>query len=133
MALAPLPAEANLHKSGSQEDSMTIKEKMNGDVAVLTLKGNLMGEPDTADVRDKIYSLLQDDVRKIVLDMSKVKWINSSGLGTLIAALTSVKNKGGDMRLAGVSEKVESLFMITQLIKVFKTYETVDRAVNSFR
>jgi anti-sigma B factor antagonist len=112
---------------------MTIKEKMNGDVAVLTLKGNLMGEPDTADVRDKIYSLLQDDVRKIVLDMSKVKWINSSGLGTLIAALTSVKNKGGDMRLAGVSEKVESLFMITQLIKVFKTYETVDRAVNSFR
>ncbi len=112
---------------------MTIKEKMNGDVAVLTLKGNLMGEPDTADVRDKIYSLLQDDVRKIVLDMSKVKWINSSGLGTLIAALTSVKNKGGDMRLAGVSEKVESLFMITQLIKVFKTYENVDRAVNSFR
>jgi anti-sigma B factor antagonist len=111
---------------------MSIKETMNGDVAILAIKGNLMGEPDTTDVRDKIYSLLQDDVRKIVLDMSKVKWINSSGLGTLIAALTSVKNKGGDMRLAGVSEKVESLFMITQLIKVFKTYETVDRAVNSF-
>lgn len=119
-----------LHK---ETHSMTIKEKMYGDVAVLSLKGNLMGDPDTTDVRDKIYSLLQDDVKKIVLDMSKVKWVNSSGLGTLIAAMTSVKNKGGDMKLAGVTEKVESLFMITQLIKVFKTYENVDRALASFK
>ena len=112
---------------------MTIKEKMYGDIAVLSLKGNLMGEPDTTDVRDKIYSLLQDDVKNIVLDLGKVKWINSSGLGTLIAGMTSVKNKGGEMKLASVTEKVESLFMITQLIKVFKTYETVDRAIASFK
>lgn len=112
---------------------MNIKEKMHGDVAVVALKGNLMGEPDTTDVREKIYSLLQDDVKKVVLDLGKVKWINSSGLGALIAAMTSVKNKGGDLRLANVTEKVESVFMITQLIKVFKTYETVDRAVASFQ
>ena len=111
---------------------MNIKEKMVGDVAVVALKGNLMGEPDTTDVREKIYSLLQDDVHKIVLDLSSVKWVNSSGLGTLIAAMTSVKNKGGDLRLANVTEKLESLFMITQLIKVFKTYENTDRAVASF-
>lgn len=111
---------------------MTIKEKMEGDVAVISLRGNLMGEPDTTEVRDKIYSLLQDDVKKIVLDLGKVKWVNSSGLGTLIAAMTSVKNKGGDMRLANVTEKLESLFMITQLIKVFKTYESVDRAIASY-
>ncbi len=112
---------------------MNIKEKMQGDVAVVALKGNLMGEPDTTEVREKVYSLLQDDVKKIVLDLGKVKWINSSGLGSLIAAMTSVKNKGGDMRLANITEKVESVFMITQLIKVFKTYETVDRAVASFQ
>lgn len=112
---------------------MNIKEKMHGDVAVVALKGNLMGEPDSTEVREKIYSLLQDDVKKIVLDLGKVKWINSSGLGSLIAAMTSVKNKGGEMRLANITEKVESVFMITQLIKVFKTYETVDRAVASFK
>lgn len=112
---------------------MNIKEKMHGDVAVVALRGNLMGEPDTTEVRDKIYNLLQDDVKKVVLDLGKVKWINSSGLGALIAAMTSVKNKGGDLRLANVTEKVESVFMITQLIKVFKTYETVDRAVASFK
>lgn len=112
---------------------MTVKEKIDGDVAILSLKGNLMGEPDTTDVRDKIYSLLQDGMTKIVLDLGKVKWVNSSGLGTLISAMTSVKNKGGEMRLASVTDKVESLFVITQLIKVFKTYETVDRAVASFK
>lgn len=112
---------------------MTIKEKMQGDVAVLTFKGNLMGEPDTTEVREKIYGLLQEGFGKIVLDMGQVKWVNSSGLGTLIAAMTSVKNKGGEMRLARVTDKVESLFAITQLIKVFKTYETVDRAVASFK
>lgn len=112
---------------------MNIKESIHGDVAVVALKGNLMGEPDTTDVRQKIYSLLEDDVKKIVLDLGKVKWINSSGLGALIAAMTSVKNKGGELRLANVTEKVESVFMITQLIKVFKTYETVDRAVASFK
>lgn len=112
---------------------MTIKEKIVDDVVVLSLKGNLMGEPDTTDLRDKIYSLLQDDFVNIVLDLSKVKWVNSSGLGTLISSMTSIKNKGGEMRLANVTDKVESLFVITQLIKVFKTYETVDRAVASFR
>jgi len=75
---------------------MTIKEKMHGVVAVLSLKGNLMGEPDTENLRDKIYSLLQEGFTKIVVDMKGVRWISSTGLGTLIAALTSVRNKSGD-------------------------------------
>jgi anti-sigma B factor antagonist len=113
--------------------SMTIKEKMHGTVAVLSLKGNLMGEPDTENLRDKIYSLLQEGFTKIVVDMKGVRWISSTGLGTLIAALTSVRNKSGDLRLANITEKVESLFAITQLVKVFKTYETVDRAIASYK
>ena len=112
---------------------MTIKEKMHGPVAVISLKGNLTGEPDTGNLRDKIYSLLQEGFNKIVVDMKDVRWISSSGLGTLIAALTSVRNKSGDLRLSNITEKVESLFAITQLVKVFKTYETVDRAVASFK
>jgi anti-sigma B factor antagonist len=112
---------------------MTIKEKMHGTVAVLTLKGNLMGDPDTENFREKIRSLLQEGFSKIVVDMKGVRWISSTGLGTLIAALTSVKNKNGELRLAHVTEKVESLFAITQLVKVFKTYETVDRAIASFK
>jgi anti-sigma B factor antagonist len=124
-----LNSPAALHKGMS----MTIKEKMHGAVAVLSLKGNLMGEPDTENLRDKIYSLLQEGLNKIVVDMKGVRWISSTGLGTLIAALTSVRNKSGDLRLANITEKVESLFAITQLVKVFKTYETVDRAIASYK
>ncbi|HTP80982.1 MAG TPA: STAS domain-containing protein [Bacteroidota bacterium] len=112
---------------------MTIKEKIEGDVAVVSLKGNVMGEPETEKIREKVYGLLQEDFKKVVFDLKGVRWISSTGLGTMIAALTSVKTKGGDLRLASVTEKVESLFVITQLVKVFKTYDTVDRAVASFK
>jgi len=112
---------------------MTIKEKIYGTVAVVSLRGNLIGEPETENLREKIYSLLQEEFTKVVIDMKGVRWISSYGLGTLIAALTSVRNKSGDLRLANITEKVESLFAITQLVKVFKTYETVDRAVASFK
>lgn len=112
---------------------MTIKETIADDVAVLKLKGNLMGEPDTTELREKVRSLIGDDIRKIVVDLGGVKWINSSGLGALISSLTSVRNSGGDLRLASVADKVQSLFLVTQLVKVFKTYETTDRAVASYK
>lgn len=112
---------------------MAIKEKMYEDVAVLSITGNLMGEPETTKVREAVYSLLEDDVKKIVLDLKGVKWMNSTGLGCLISCLTSVKSKNGVLVLSNVAEKIESLFMITQLVKVFKTFETNDRAVASFK
>lgn len=111
---------------------MTIKETIQGDVVILSPKGNLMGEPETTELRDKIKSLLKDGFIKIVLDVSAVKWINSSGLGAIISSLTSVNNKGGDIRISHVTEKIKSLFMITQLIKVFKTFDSNERAVASF-
>ena len=112
---------------------MTIKEAVKGNITIVTLKGNLMGEPDTGALKDKIHSLLQEGFVKIVIDMKGVRWVSSTGLGTLIAVLTSIKNKGGDLRLANITNKVESLFVITQLVKVFKTFESVDRAVASFK
>lgn len=112
---------------------MQIKENVKGDVAVLQLKGNMMDVPDTTKLRESVHSLLDEDFRKIVIDLGGVKWVNSSGLGALISAFSSVRNKGGDLRLANVTEKLESLFVVTQLVKVFKTYETVDRAVASYK
>ncbi len=111
---------------------MQIKEQIEGDVVVLSLRGNLMGDPETGEFREKIKTLVQDGFLKIVLDVSKIKWLNSSGLGALISALATINNNGGDMRIANVTEKIKSLFMITQLIKVFKTFETAERAVASF-
>ncbi|HZY10136.1 MAG TPA: STAS domain-containing protein [Bacteroidota bacterium] len=112
---------------------MQIKEKIDNGVAILTFKGDLLGEPDTSIVRDKIRSLIEDKIKQVVIDLSGVNYLNSSGLGSLIAALTTMRNSGGDLRLARVGEKVQNLFVITQLVKVFDTYETVDRAVTSYQ
>jgi anti-sigma B factor antagonist len=111
---------------------MTIKEKITNDVAVLSLKGDLVSEVDTSKIKEKIHSLASDNIKNVIMDLGGVQFINSSGLGTLISALTTIKNAGGDLRLAGLGERVENLFVITKLVKVFDTYETVDRAVSSF-
>lgn len=112
---------------------MQIKEKIDNSVAVLTFKGDLLGEPDTSNVRNKIHSLVTDNIKRIVIDLGGVNYMNSSGIGTLIACLTTVRNGGGELRLANVGGKVQNLFVITQLVKVFDTYETVERALANFK
>ncbi|MFQ5638764.1 MAG: STAS domain-containing protein [bacterium] len=111
---------------------MQIKEQMHGDVAVLELKGKLMGGPETAAIHEKVKDLVGNKVNKIVIDLGKVKWMNSSGLGALMGSLTTTKNSGGELKLAKVTEKVKSLFMITKLVTIFETFESIDEAVSSF-
>ncbi len=112
---------------------MAVKEKIQGDVAVLHISGKLMGGEETKEVHEKVKSLLGDGIKKIVIDVSNVKWLNSSGLGMLISCLTSVTSAEGTLKIAGATEKINSLLMITKLITVFDTYETVDRAVATFK
>ena len=111
---------------------MKIKEKIDGDVAVLTVSGNMMGGPETSALHDKVKSLLADGVKKVVIDLKGVKWMNSSGLGVLMACMTSLNNGEGKLKLSSVTEKVQSLLMITQLLRIFETFENAERAVASF-
>ncbi len=111
---------------------MKIKERIEGDVVVLAISGKMMGGPETLEIQEKVKGLLSDNLKKFVFDLSSVKWMNSSGLGSLISAHTSIKNAEGNLKLAGATEKVQSLFIVTQLLSVFDTYETVDRALANF-
>ncbi len=111
---------------------MAYKEEVHGDVYVLMIKGKLMGGSETSEIHDRIRELSQVGVKRIVLDLGGVKWMNSSGLGALMSSLTTIKNVGGDLKLSSVADKVESLLMITQLLKIFKTFSSVEDAVKSF-
>jgi anti-sigma B factor antagonist len=111
---------------------MKIEMKEVGDVSVMILKGKLMGGPETIEVHEQVKSLIDQDRKKVVIDLSHVAWMNSSGLGTMMGCLTSLKNAGGDLKLAGVTEKVKSLFMITKLITIFETYDSADQAAAAF-
>ncbi len=111
---------------------MKIKEEFKGKIPVLYLSGNLMGGEDSANLQERIKTLINDGFKNIVMDFSNIKWINSTGLGAIMACLTTARNNGGDIRLANITEKLDSLLNITKLITVFQTYKSVDRAVASF-
>ena len=111
---------------------MKIKEHYHGTIVELELSGNLMGGSETRDAHDKVKELIQEGFKDIIINLGSVKWVNSSGLGMMMAALASCKNAGGDLRMANVTDKVNSLLMITQLTKVFHNYDSVEKAVASF-
>lgn len=113
---------------------MKIKKQMTGDVAVLSLSFTLFGSsaPDSQEFKDHIYQLLDEGVTKFVIDMAGVKRMDSTGIGVLISALTSVRKKGGEFKLAAVNDIMESILVMTKLDSIFETYKTTDEAVKSF-
>ena len=112
---------------------MKINEEIRDDVAVLTVTGALMSGPEVAEFHEHIKRLDKDGLTNIVVDFAKVKWFGSSMLGVMTASLTTVRNSGGDIRLTGITKKIESILMVTQLAGIFRTLDSVDRAVASFK
>ena len=111
---------------------MQIKVNIQDDVAIIELKGKMMGGPETTEIHTKVKELVEKDIKKIIIDLGKVAWMNSSGLGVLMGSLTTLRNANGDLKLARVTDKVKSLFMITKLITIFETTETIEEALESF-
>ena len=112
---------------------MKLIEKEVDDVIVLELSGKIMGGPDATLLNDKLHELIERKKNRIVADLGKVNWMNSSGLGILIGGLTTMRNNGGDLRLANVTERIKSLLMITKLITVFNTFDSTELAISSFK
>ena len=111
---------------------MEIKEQLHDDVVVLNLSGEMMGGPDATVLNDKLHELIESGKLKVVVDLSAVSWINSSGLGILIGALTTIRNAGGELKIASVTDRIQRLLQITKLDKVFDIYDTVESAVAVF-
>lgn len=100
-----------------------------GNVTVITLEGNLMGGPDASTLNSTLHQLLGEGTRRVVLDLSGVQFINSSGLGLLIGGVNAMRSAGGSLKVAGASEKVRTLIKITKLEQIFELYSTVAEAV----
>lgn len=109
----------------------TITERYN--CIVIEFSGNLMGGPDATDFNDELHDLIEQGRTEVIADLSDVKFMNSSGLGILIGGLTTMRNAGGDLRIAGADKRIESLLMVTKLITVFNHYRTLDEAIESFQ
>jgi len=111
---------------------MSISTHEKDGVVILEPEGKIMGGPEATELRNQLYELISKDNKKVVIDLLHVEWMNSTGLGILISGMTSLRNNEGELKLAGISEKVANLFEITKLNNVFESYGSADDAVGSF-
>lgn len=111
---------------------MKIKVSEKYEAVILELKGNVMGGDDTKDFNELLHKLINEEKRNVVIDLASVKFMNSSGLGMLIGGLTTIKKADGRLILANVTDKIESLLIITKLITIFETSDSVENAVKLF-
>ena len=112
---------------------MRMSEREEAGVVVLEPKGKIMGGPDAGAIKERLHKLIDQGKKKVVVDLGGVSWMNSSGLGILIGGLTTMRNNGGDLKLAAATEKVQNLLMVTKLISIFESFDTAKEAVASFQ
>jgi anti-sigma B factor antagonist len=121
--------------------ALEIKEKELHGITILELSGRLVLGQESMDFRGKIKEVLEksDWIKekwgwntRIVLDLGNLGFVDSAGLGALIAARTSSQNRGAGMKLANLTKKMRDALTITKLVTVFDVYDSVDAAVNSY-
>jgi len=112
---------------------MKVNQRQRDGVTILDLKGKItLGTGDIA-LRNAVQDALNGGARQILLNLRDVTTIDSSGVGELVSSYTTVVNRGGKLRLAGLPSKVTDILQITQLITVFEVYDDEDAGVASFR
>ena len=112
--------------------ALQIVEKQIGGVTVLDFVGRITLGDESNQVRTKIKEMLGKGKSQIVLDLAEVSYIDSAGLGMLVAGYTSAQNQGATLKLANLTKRFRELLNITKLVTIFDTYDSVDDAVKSF-
>ncbi|MFH1941925.1 MAG: STAS domain-containing protein [bacterium] len=112
---------------------MTVTFSYYDEVVIVSTRKNLMGGKETEEFHQTVKDMISGNHAKIVADLSRVKWMNSKGLGALMACFTSCRKAGGDFKIAGATEKAKSLLMITKLLTIFDAFDTTEEAVRSFK
>ena len=108
------------------------RTEQNGKIAIIEIKGSLVGDKDTDQFRESIADFVEQGNRALVVDLSRVNYVNSSGIGAIIAAYSSYSKNGGVIKLAGLSNNVQNLLVVTKLIDIFDVYDKVSEAIESF-
>jgi anti-sigma B factor antagonist len=110
-----------------------IEKRMAGDVMVLSLVGDMtIDGSEAVMVADKVRSEMVQGQTRFVLDLGHVRYIDSAGLGELIHTFAAVRNRGGAMKLANITKRVNELLILTRLLTVFECFDSEADAIASF-
>ena len=105
---------------------------LNDGIAVVDCVGRIVFGEESSELRDRVKALISTDSR-IVLNLGETTYIDSGGLGTLVALYTTAQNSGASIKLANLTRRVGDLLQVTKLLTVFDVYETEEEAVQSLR
>jgi anti-sigma B factor antagonist len=111
---------------------MTIQERRVGPVTILALSGRLVLDDGDALLRQSVDDLVARGQLRIIADLTDLNYVDSAGIGVLIAKYLSVRRKGGDLKLLRLSSRTHHALEITHLLTVFETFESEEDAVRSF-
>ena len=112
---------------------MQIAERDSGAVTILDLAGKVtLGDGDAL-LKDKLHSLLHQGKKDVLLNLAKVSYVDSAGLGAIVSAYTTMTREGGSLKLSNVTKKLQDLLSITKLLTVFETFDNEDEAVRSYK
>ena len=111
---------------------LDVNERQAGDVTILDLSGEVRIGDSSVALRDSIRKLADGGKNKVLLNLAGVKYIDSSGIGELIANYTTVKRQGGQLKLLNLTDRIQNLLVITKLLTVFDAYDNEAEALKSF-
>ncbi|HJT29550.1 MAG TPA: STAS domain-containing protein [Pyrinomonadaceae bacterium] len=112
---------------------LNINERQAGDVTVLDMSGKItIGEGSVA-LRTAIRRLLEEGKKRILLNLSGVSYVDSSGIGELVSSYTAINKEGGQLKLLNLTQKIQDLLTITKLLTVFDVYDNETEALNSYK
>ncbi len=103
---------------------MKFNYKITGELLTINLSGDLIGEDNGASIIEVVNDMIQQGIRTCLVDISDLRYINSSGIGVLITILTKFRNKGGEVYLMKPSESVQKLLVITKLNAIFQIIQS---------
>jgi len=112
--------------------NMTIITRQAGDVAIVDISGRIVLGEESAALRNLVCDLTSKGHKKILFNLGDVSYIDSSGLGHLVSAFTSVRKQGGELKLLNLTKKVHDVMQITKLYTVFDIMDDEAAAVRSF-
>ena len=103
------------------------------EAAIIAIQGKFLGSVESDDFKSAVDGLKDRDIKHIVIDLSEADFLDSTAIGLLISALTTMRNAGGDVRLSAMNKRVKNLFVLTRLLgPVFEGHETAEEALRAF-
>jgi anti-sigma B factor antagonist len=112
---------------------MQLEQRIVGDVAIVTVNGDItLNKGGDVLIKDKIQSLIHQGYKSILLDLGGVSYVDSAGLGELVQAYATTRNRGGALKLVNVTKRLQDLLVVTRLVTVFESFDSEAEGIASF-